>query len=95
MTTRQLKDEVKRASLGVNHRRFTRDRSIEWLPNFFGTYTYLTTEIHDGILSRSAINDSIVPDVSGNQLPYAPNHNLILGLTYNIKKAVEIMFNYK
>ena len=58
----------------------------EWLPNFFGTYTYLTTEIHDGILSRSAINDSIVPDVSGNQLPYAPNHNLLVGFNYRIKK---------
>ena len=53
------------------------------------------TEVYDGILTTSAISDTIVPDVSGNELPYAPNHNLILGLNYSIKGVVDLMFNYR
>ena len=67
----------------------------EWLPDLFCNYTYLMTEVHDGILTTSAISDTIIPDVSGNELPYAPNHNLILGLNYSIKGAVDLMFNYR
>ena len=66
-----------------------------WLPDLFSNYTFLQTEVHDGILTYSAISDTIIPDVSGNQLPYAPNHNLLVGFNYRIKKVVEIMFNYK
>ena len=67
----------------------------EWLPDLFCNYTYLMTEVHDGILTTSAISDTIVPDVSGNELPYAPNHNLILGLNYSIMGVVDLMFNYR
>ena len=67
----------------------------EWLPDLFCNYTYLMTEVYDGVLTTSAISDTIVPDVSGNELPYAPNHNLILGLNYSIKGIVDLMFNYR
>ncbi len=67
----------------------------DWLPDLFCNYTYLMTEVYDGVLTASAISDTIVPDVSGNELPYAPNHNLILGLNYSIKGIVDLMFNYR
>jgi Fe(3+) dicitrate transport protein len=70
-------------------------KANEWLPDLFCNYTYLMTEVYDGVLTASAINDTIVPDVSGNELPYAPNHNLILGLNYSIKGIVDLMFNYR
>ena len=70
-------------------------KANEWLPDLFCNYTYLMTEVYDGVLTASAISDTIVPDVSGNELPYAPNHNLILGLNYSIKGIVDLMFNYR
>ena len=68
---------------------------ISWLPDFFIGYTYLETEIHDGILRFSALSDTIIPDVSGNELPYAPNHNLIVGLSLNIKSKFSFMINHQ
>jgi Fe(3+) dicitrate transport protein len=70
-------------------------KANEWLPDLFCNYTYIMTEVYDGVLTASAISDTIVPDVSGNELPYAPNHNLILGLNYSIKGIVDLMFNYR
>ncbi|MBB78274.1 MAG: TonB-dependent receptor [Crocinitomicaceae bacterium] len=67
----------------------------KWLPNLFGNYTFLTTKIHDGVLTNSAISDTTIPDVSGNELPYAPRHNMIIGFSYNIMDVFEIFFNYK
>jgi len=65
------------------------------LPNIFTSYTFLETEINDGILRSSALNDSIIPNVSGNQLPYAPRHNLIIGISSNYKSKLFFMVNYK
>ena len=66
-----------------------------WLPNVSSTYTYLKTDIENGVLARSAINDTISPNVSGNSLPYAPKHNLILGLGYSLKNTIDIDVNYR
>ena len=65
------------------------------LPNIFTTYTYLETEINDGVLRYSALSDTIIPNVSGNELPYAPKHNLIIGLSSNYDSKVFFMFNYR
>lgn len=66
-----------------------------YLPDFFMSYTYLETEINNGILRFSALSDTIVPNVSGNELPYAPKHNLIIGLSLNYKSKVFFMINHR
>ena len=68
---------------------------IEWLPDFFVSYTYLKTEIHNGELRFSALDGSVSPDVSGNELPYAPRHNLIIGSVINVKSKFSFMINHK
>ncbi|MGD1847590.1 MAG: TonB-dependent receptor domain-containing protein [Salibacteraceae bacterium] len=65
------------------------------LPNLFANYTYLETKVHNGVLANSALGDDVVPDVSGNELPYAPNHNLIAGLIFSFRNKVEVMANYR
>ncbi|MEM0999547.1 MAG: TonB-dependent receptor [Bacteroidota bacterium] len=67
----------------------------EWLPDFFVTYTFLQTQINEGTLQFSALNPNVQPDVSGNELPYAPNHNLILGLNWTYKDKLELLFTYR
>ncbi|MEM7040650.1 MAG: TonB-dependent receptor, partial [Bacteroidota bacterium] len=67
----------------------------EWLPDLFCTYTFLQTRINDGVLQFSALSDTIIPDVSGNELPYAPNHNLIIGLAWSYKDVVDLLVTYR
>ncbi|MEM9023137.1 MAG: TonB-dependent receptor, partial [Bacteroidota bacterium] len=66
-----------------------------WLPDLFATYTLLETEVHNGTLRASAISDTTSPDVSGNELPYAPRHNLVAGLIFRFKDRFELMANYR
>ena len=67
----------------------------KYLPTLFMTYTYLDTEIESGILRFSALEGVENPDVSGNELPYAPRHNLIVGLNYSLLKKARLMINYR
>ncbi|MEO0403375.1 MAG: TonB-dependent receptor [Bacteroidota bacterium] len=67
----------------------------KWLPDFFCSYTYLQTEILGGNLRFSAIDGVENPDVSGNELPYAPNHNVVVGMNYRLAKKYLLNVNYR
>ena len=66
-----------------------------YLPNLFVCYTYLKTEINEGTLELSAFDPSISPDLSGNELPYAPRYNIMTGLTFNILERAQLMISYR
>ncbi len=51
------------------------------LPDFNFTYTYLQTEIIDGIIKSATIAGNVDVDINGNELPYAPQHTFTIGLS--------------
>lgn len=64
---------------------FTFKASKLWkhLPNIQFNYTYLRTSILKGNLNRSVFDLQDHPDVSGNELPYAPQHTFSISATYH------------
>ncbi len=54
------------------------------LPDINTTYTYLQTEIVDGIVKSATIAGNVDVDLNGNELPYAPHHTFTVGLSKNI-----------
>ncbi len=64
----------------------------KWLPNVQIIYTFLNTRIHDGTLGTSAVSAG-VSDVSGNELPYAPHHNLTVALLKEFKFGLSLRFD--
>ena len=54
------------------------DAFASWLPTVEATYTYLQSTVVEGIIPR-ALGTGLV-DVSGNDLPAAPNHNATVRL---------------
>lgn len=64
----------------------------KWLPNVQIIYTLLNTIIHDGVLETSAVSAG-ASDVSGNELPYAPHHNLTLALLKDFKFGLSMRFD--
>ena len=57
-----------------------------FLPDIFGSYTFLKTEVLDARIDPTASSPPEATsrgfvDISGNQLPYAPKHSLLLGLS--------------
>lgn len=61
---------------------------LVWIPDFHVTYTYLHSAIIDGAIS-SALYDGNV-DISGNRLPYAPEHTYILGISKDFKFGLSV-----
>ncbi|MEF8796902.1 MAG: TonB-dependent receptor [Salinivenus sp.] len=49
------------------------------LPTLRGSYTYLQTEVLEGVVSRALGTGQV--DISGNELPSAPRHTATVGLT--------------
>ena len=66
------------------------------IPSFFATYTYLTTEVVDGYITSNVSGSygSII-SINGNELPYAPKHNYIIGFELSPINNLDIMFDYK
>ncbi|PEN14280.1 TonB-dependent receptor [Longibacter salinarum] len=56
---------------------------VGWMPRVDATYTYLDSEVVQGIIPR-ALGTGLV-DISGNQLPAAPNHTA----TVRVSKTLE------
>ena len=50
------------------------------LPDLNFTYTYLQTEIVDGIVKSATIAGNVDVDLNGNELPYAPQHTFTVGV---------------
>ena len=51
------------------------------------SYTYLQTEVLDGRIQSAVVNNVPSVDISGNELPYAPRHNVTLAVTQQIGGA--------
>lgn len=59
-------------------------RLSEALPNFDFSYAYLQTEIESGRVRSNRIAGGVEVDLEGNELPYAPDHTLTLGLSKRV-----------
>ena len=53
---------------------------VSILPDLNTSYTYLQTEIVDGIVKSATIAGNVDVELNGNQLPYAPQHTFTIGL---------------
>ncbi|MYF97854.1 TonB-dependent receptor, partial [Candidatus Poribacteria bacterium] len=54
---------------------------VSILPDLNFTYTYLQTEIIDGIVKSATIAGNVDVELNGNQLPYAPQHTFTVGVS--------------
>lgn len=61
--------------------RFGISEFVSVLPDMNFTYTYLDTEIVDGIVKSATIAGNVEVDLDGNELPYAPQHTFTVGLS--------------
>ena len=61
--------------------------SSESSPVAHVSYTYLQTEVLDGRIQSAVVNNVPSVDISGNELPYAPRHNVTLAVTQRIGGA--------
>jgi len=68
------------------------------LPNIHISYSHLHSEVIDGTIKTSYPGiDESESDVSiaGKELPYAPNHTLILGLEHNFENKFRSRIDFK
>ena len=67
-----------------------------FFPNIDVSYSFLDTEIIDGrVISNVSGSVGSEIDISGNELPYAPAHNLIIGAHFNIGDKLSIRIDRK
>ncbi|MBW3631083.1 MAG: TonB-dependent receptor [Gemmatimonadetes bacterium] len=52
-----------------------------WLPNLNVAYTYLDTEVEEGIIRSAVVPGGAEVSIAGLDLPYAPHHTLVAGLS--------------
>lgn len=69
-------------------------RKVSWLPDVHVTYTFLQTDIQEGEI-RSALKAGATVDVSGNELPYAPEHSLIAGISREFDFGLSMRLDYR
>lgn len=60
------------------------------LPDFNFTYTYLQTEIIDGIIKSATIAGNVDVDINGNELPYAPKHTFTIGVSKHLWDSIRL-----
>ena len=71
-------------------------RLKSFFPNIDVSYSFLHTKIIDGrIISNVSGSVGSEIDISGNELPYAPAHNLIIGAHSNIGDRLSIRIDRK
>lgn len=63
---------------------------VSILPNVNLAYTYLQTEVTDGIVKSATIAGNVDVVLNGNELPYAPRHTLTLGISKQIGTAFRV-----
>ena len=68
--------------------RFDVSEFISVLPDLNFTYTFLHTEIVDGIVKSATIAGNVDVVLNGNELPYAPQHTFTVGLAKQIGNVV-------
>jgi Fe(3+) dicitrate transport protein len=52
-----------------------------FLPDFNLAYTYLETEVEEGIIRSAVIPGGAEVNIAGRELPYAPRHTLVAGIS--------------
>ncbi|MEM1041612.1 MAG: TonB-dependent receptor [Bacteroidota bacterium] len=55
------------------------------LPDLHLSYTFLQTEVLDGLIPSAVVNNVSAVAIDGNELPYAPAHNLTVGLSRTVR----------
>ena len=63
---------------------------VSILPDLNFTYTYLHTEIVDGIVKSATIAGNVDVVLNGNELPYAPQHTFSVGLVKQIGSVLRM-----
>ena len=63
---------------------------VSILPDFNLSYTYLQTNIVDGIVKSATIAGNVDVELNGNELPYAPRHTFTVGLSKQIADMVRM-----
>ena len=63
---------------------------VSILPDLNLSYTYLQTNIVDGIVKSATIAGNVDVELNGNELPYAPRHTFTVGLAKEIGSAIRM-----
>ncbi len=63
---------------------------VSILPDLNLSYTYLQTNIIDGIVKSATIAGNVDVELNGNELPYAPRHTFTVGLAKGIGDSVRM-----
>ena len=63
---------------------------VSILPDLNLSYTYLQTNIVDGIVKSAMIAGNVDVDLNGNELPYAPRHTFTVGLAKRIGDGLRL-----
>ena len=63
---------------------------VSILPDINLAYTYLQTQIVDGIVKSATIAGNVDVELNGNELPYAPRHTFTVGLTKRIGNGLRL-----
>ena len=65
-------------------------RFVPLLPDINLSYTFLQTEIKKGIVTSATKAGNVPINIAGNELPYAPQHTLTIGLAKQIGGALRM-----
>ena len=63
---------------------------VSVLPDFNFSYTYLQTEVVDGIVKSATIAGNVDVELNGNELPYAPRHTFTVGVAKRIGDGLRL-----
>lgn len=63
---------------------------VSILPDLNASYTYLQTEIIDGIVKSATIAGNVAVELNGNELPYAPQHTFTVGLAKHLGDVIRV-----
>ena len=63
---------------------------VSILPDLNLSYTYLQTNIVDGIVKSATIAGNVDVELNGNELPYAPRHTFTVGLAKRIGDVLRL-----
>ena len=63
---------------------------VSVLPDINLSYTFLQTEIVDGIVKSATIAGNVDVELNGNELPYAPRHTFTVGLAKRIGDVLRL-----
>ena len=63
---------------------------VSVLPDFNFSYTYLQTEVVEGIVKSATIAGNVDVELNGNELPYAPRHTFTVGVAKRVGDGLRL-----